>query len=119
VKSGDYDGAAHQASGALKTNPNLAPAYVTNAQVSLAKGDTKQGEAQLEEALKRDPSSLPALSQMLKLYISQGKTQQAAQRLSQLIQQNPKQVGTSFPARSCLLQHEGSSEVRSQPAASH
>jgi tetratricopeptide (TPR) repeat protein len=93
VKTGDYDEALQLAGGALKANPDLVSAYVTEARALISKGDLPKAEAKLEEALKRDGASLPAVATLLSLYMRQGKTQAAVARISKLVEQYPQNPG--------------------------
>jgi tetratricopeptide (TPR) repeat protein len=93
IQSGDYDEALQLAGGALKSNPDLVSAYVTEARALISKGDLPKAEGRLEEALKRDGASLPALATLLSLDMRQGKTQAAVPRISKLVEQYPQNPG--------------------------
>jgi tetratricopeptide (TPR) repeat protein len=93
VNSGDYDEALRLAGSALKANPDLVSAYVTEARVLIAKGDLTKAEGRLEEALKRDGTALPAVATLLSIYMKQGKTQAAVLRISRLVEQYPQNPG--------------------------
>ena len=92
----DPNEALRLAGNALKSNPNLPSAYWESAQATMAKGDTREAEAQIEEALKRNPRSVPALATYMSLCMRQGKVPQAMQRISALVQQFPNNAGYHF-----------------------
>jgi len=93
ANGGAYDEALQLADSALKANPQMVSAWVTEARALIAKGDLAQAEGKLEEALDRDSANLPAVSTLLGLYTRQGKTQAAVQRISKLVEQDPKSAG--------------------------
>lgn len=93
VQSGNPDEALALAGSALKANPDLVTAYVTQARALISKGQLAQAEAPLEEALKRDAASLPAVATLLSLYMRQGKVQAAVPRISRLVEQYPQNPG--------------------------
>jgi tetratricopeptide (TPR) repeat protein len=93
VQSGDYDEALQLAGAALKADPDLASAYVTEARALISKGDLPKAEGRLEESLKRDGASLPAVATLLSLYMRQGRTQAAVARISKLVDRYPQNPG--------------------------
>jgi tetratricopeptide (TPR) repeat protein len=93
ANGGDYNEALQLAGSALKANPDLVSAYVTEARALISKGDLSQAEGKLEEALKRDGANLPAAATLLSLYMRQGKAQAAVLRISKLVEQNPQNSG--------------------------
>jgi tetratricopeptide (TPR) repeat protein len=96
ARSGAYDDALRLANGALKANPGLPVADEVAAEVSLAKGNVREGEQLLLASLERDPTALPALEMLLRLYARQGKTQQAVNRISNLVSQYPRNAGLHY-----------------------
>jgi len=93
ANGGNYDEALQLAGSALKANPDLVSAYVTEARALISKGDLPQAEAKLEEALKRDGANLPAVATLLGLYLRQGKVQAAVPRISKLVEEYPQNPG--------------------------
>jgi tetratricopeptide (TPR) repeat protein len=94
--AGNYEEALRLTGDALKTHPNLLPAYLIRARVLLAERKTKEGEALLQAVLDRDPASLVALEMLVKLGVNEKRSQGVLQRISKLVGQHPQSARLRF-----------------------
>jgi tetratricopeptide (TPR) repeat protein len=96
ANSGNYDKALQLAGDALRAHPESLSARLIRAKVLLAKGDKKEGEAELQAALDRDPVSLPALTMLANLRIAERRSPEVLPRISKLAEQYPQNAGLHF-----------------------
>jgi len=96
ANSGNYDEALQLAGDALIAHPELPSAHLIRAKVLLAKGDKKEGEAELQAGLDRDPVSLPALTMLANLRIAERRAPEVLPRISKLVEQYPQNAALPF-----------------------